>query len=187
MAQPQATQSVVIEKHRYWLNLTSSNGHFNQMLVGYLGGATNGIDWGYDGFSVVNNPVNLYSIVEGKSLSIQGKALPFETSDVVPLGLRITTAGTYTITINEVDGLFADGQAIYLEDFTTGVIHNLKTAPYTFTSAAGTFTTRFQIRYTDVTLGIDDESLAKAIWSKEFDSKINTNDETFSKNKINTT
>jgi hypothetical protein len=164
-AQPQATQSIAIEKHRYWLNLTSSNGHFNQMLVGYLGGATNGIDWGYDGFSVVNNPVNLYSIVEGKSLSIQGKALPFETSDVVPLGLRITTAGTYTIAINEVDGLFANDQAIYLEDFTTGVIHNLKTAPYTFTAAAGTFTSRFQIRYTNVTLGIDDVTVpSNSVW-----------------------
>jgi len=109
--------------------------------------------------------VNLYSIVEGKSLSIQGKALPFETSDVVPLGLRITTAGTYTIAIDELDGLFAADQAIYIEDFTTGVIHNLKTTPYTFTSAAGTFPTRFQIRYTNVTLGIDDVSVpSKSVW-----------------------
>jgi len=165
MAQPEVTQESAVTKHRYWLNLTSTNGHFNQMLVGYLAGATNGIDSAYDGFSVVNNPVNLYSIVEGKSLSIQGKALPFETSDVVPLGLRITTAGTYTIAIDELDGLFAADQAIYIEDFTTGVIHNLKTTPYTFTSAAGTFPTRFQIRYTNVTLGIDDVSVpSKSVW-----------------------
>ncbi len=155
-AQPEVAQESAVTKHRYWLNLTSTNGHFNQMLVGYLTGASNGIDSAYDGFSVVNNPVNLYSIVEGKSLSIQGKALPFETSDVVPLGLRITTAGTYTIAIDELDGLFAADQAIYIEDFITGVIHNLKTTPYIFTSASGTFESRFQIRYTNVTLGVDD-------------------------------
>lgn len=156
MAQPQTTQSVSGSKHRFWLNLTSENGHFNQMLIGYLPGATNDIDWGYDGFSVVNNPVNIYSHVNGKSLSIQGRALPFDQNDIVPLGLRITTAGTYKIALDEVDGLFSDNQIIYLEDLSTGAVHNLKQSPYSFTSAAGTFESRFQIRYTNVTLGIDE-------------------------------
>lgn len=165
MAQPQVTQSALGDKHRFWLNLTSENGHFNQMLIGYLGGATNGIDWGYDGFSVVNNPVNLYSHVNGKSLSIQGRALPFDQNDIVPLGLRITTAGTYKIALDEFDGLFSDDQVIYLEDLSTGAVHNLKQTPYTFTTAAGTFESRFQIRYTNVTLGIDEVTVpSNTVW-----------------------
>lgn len=165
MAQPQTTQSVLGDKHRFWVNLTSENGHFNQMLVGYISGATNGIDWGYDGFSVVNNPVNLYSHVNGKSLSIQGRALPFDQNDIVPLGLRITTAGTYKIALDEVDGLFSDNQIIYLEDLSTGAVHNLKQSPYSFTSAAGTFESRFQIRYTNETLGIDEVTVpSNTVW-----------------------
>jgi hypothetical protein len=35
------------------------------------------------------------------------------------------------------------------------VIHNLKSAPYSFTSAAGTFDTRFVLRYTENTLSTD--------------------------------
>ncbi|MDP2162177.1 MAG: GEVED domain-containing protein [Flavobacterium sp.] len=165
MAQPQTTQSVSGSKHRFWLNLTSENGHFNQMLIGYLPGATNDIDWGYDGFSVVNNPVNIYSHVNGKSLSIQGRALPFDQNDIVPLGLRITTAGTYKIALDEVDGLFSDNQIIYLEDLSTGAVHNLKQSPYSFTSAAGTFESRFQIRYTNETLGIDEVTVpSNTVW-----------------------
>lgn len=165
MAQPQTTQSVSGSKHRFWLNLKSENGHFNQMLIGYLPGATNDIDWGYDGFSVVNNPVNIYSHVNGKSLSIQGRALPFDQNDIVPLGLRITTAGTYKIALDEVDGLFSDNQIIYLEDLSTGAVHNLKQSPYSFTSAAGTFESRFQIRYTNETLGIDEVTVpSNTVW-----------------------
>ena len=164
IASPEIAPETANEKHRFWLNLTSTNGHFVQTLVGYLSGATNDKDWGYDGLSVVNNPVNLYSIVEGTALSLQGRTLPFVTSDVVPLGIRITTAGSYTITIDELDGLFAGTQAIYIEDFVTGAIHNLKLAPYTFTSTAGTFESRFQIRYTNETLSTPEINIANQLW-----------------------
>jgi hypothetical protein len=69
-------------------------------------------------------------------------------TDVVPMIFKVTTAGEYTITIDSVDGLFSNGaQTVYLRDNTTGVVHNLSAGAYTFTSASGTFDTRFEIVY----------------------------------------
>jgi hypothetical protein len=44
-------------------------------------------------------------------------------------------------------------QAVYILDTTTNSTHEIKTAPYTFYSEAGTFDNRFQLVYT-ATLGI---------------------------------
>jgi hypothetical protein len=85
---------------------------------------------------------------------IQGRALPFDASDLVPLGFKVTTAGDYTINIDEVDGLFITGHPIYIEDLLLSTTHELTQSPYTFSSAAGVFDNRFVLRYTDTALGI---------------------------------
>lgn len=61
-----------------------------------------------------------------------------------------------TIAIRKADGIFAQGQTVYLEDKQLNIIHNLSTAPYVFTSNAGIFSERFIIRYTNETLSNDD-------------------------------
>src|SRR5690606_4099062 len=48
--------------------------------------------------------------------------------------------------------LFEDNQAIYIEDLELGIIHDLKAAPYTFTTATGTFSNRFVLRFSNETL-----------------------------------
>ncbi|RZK10910.1 MAG: choice-of-anchor D domain-containing protein [Flavobacterium sp.] len=134
-----------IEKHRVWLNLTGQNA-FNQTLVGYIQNATNELDWGFDGNHFGGNKVSLYSISESKNLSIQGRALPFNNQDVVPLGYKTTLTGTLKISIDHYDGLF-EGQDIYLEDMVLNAIHDLKASDYTFTTVPGTFNNRFVLRY----------------------------------------
>ena len=83
-------------------------------------------------------------------MSIQGKPLPFDVNDEIALGTVIPSAGEYLIAISNVDGLFLDdSQAIYLEDKHSGIIHNLRAAPYTFTETEATdYTDRFFLRYT---------------------------------------
>jgi hypothetical protein len=145
-----------LERNRIWLNLSNAEGAFKQTLVGYIEGATNSWDLNFDavGFNG-NSYVDFYSINENTILSIQGRALPFEKSDVVPLGYKVTVAGDFTISIDQVDGFF-DDQEVYLEDKKTGIISNLKTGNYTFKTEAGTFKDRFTLRYTNKTLGTDD-------------------------------
>jgi hypothetical protein len=40
-----------------------------------------------------------------------------------------------------------------LLDITTSIVHDLKTAPYTFVTTSGNFTNRFELRFTNETLG----------------------------------
>ncbi|WP_289663702.1 T9SS sorting signal type C domain-containing protein [Flavobacterium panacagri] len=158
-------QSAAVEKNRVWLNFTNASGTFKQILVGYATGATNTTDVDFDAVSMGSNPdIDFYSINNSKKLSIQGRALPFVNSDLIPLGYMLSTAGDYTVAIDHADGLFGSGQDVFLEDKTTGKITNLRLADYTFNSAAGTFNSRFVLRYTSGTLGVDDiESLENSV------------------------
>jgi hypothetical protein len=136
------------ENHHIWLNATSNDGtDLNQILIGYLEGATIGIDTNYDGKSYGNVSNHLYSICNNEKLVIQGRALPFSTTDEVPLGWYCETAGTFKLKLSNWDGIFQGNQDVFLKDNTTGTTSNIKTTPYTFTSTTGTFNNRFSIVY----------------------------------------
>lgn len=143
------------ETKRLWLNLSNNGGGFSQILVGYATGATLGWDRGLDGETLAGNAVKFYSLAEDKKLTIQGRPWPFVQEDVVPLGFKAISQNNYTIGIDHLDAGFNE-QNIYLEDKMLNVIHNLKTAPYSFTSEAGIFDTRFVLRYTENTLSDND-------------------------------
>lgn len=137
----------VAETNRFWLNLTNTSGAFSQMAAGYMTNATDGVDL-YDGKNINTGNVLLNSILDSTDYTIQGKALPFNMADVVPLSYKVTDAGQYSITIDHVDGLFSGGsQPIYLKDNLTSTEHDLQTGAYTFTSASGSFNDRFEIIY----------------------------------------
>jgi hypothetical protein len=149
-----------IERHRIWINLTNNSGAFSQTLVGYVAGATQELDRSFDAESLGGNDVTFYSIIPDAELTIQGRALPFDENDQVPLGYNSEISGELSIRIDHIDGLF-DTQNIYLEDKERSVIHNLKEKPYIFNTEKGDFKDRFVLRYTDKTLGTDNFSLSK--------------------------
>ena len=148
-----------VERHRFWLNLSAVNTSGvatmeNQMLVAYITGATNQEDRGYDGKVYSSFSTHLASKIGDESFVIQGRALPFNPNDVVPLIFKANTAGTYEISLANTDGLFANAeQSIYIKDVLLGRYHNLKNTPYRFTSEIGTFDSRFEIVYPNITLG----------------------------------
>jgi hypothetical protein len=76
---------------------------------------------------------------------IQGRALPFSTTDEVPLGWYCETAGTFKLKLSNWDGIFQGNQDVFIKDNITGTTTNIKTTPYTFTSTTGTFNNRFSI------------------------------------------
>ncbi|WP_343695968.1 T9SS sorting signal type C domain-containing protein [Flavobacterium sp.] len=150
------TTQTNIEKNRLWLNFSNAEGAYKQALIGYIEGATNSFDQNYDAATLNGNTfVDFYSINDAKKLTVQGRAIPFEEEDVIPLGYKTTAAGEFTIAIDHTDGLF-DGQKVYLEDKVNSVIHDLKAGDYKFTTEIGTFTDRFNLRYTNKTLGTGD-------------------------------
>lgn len=145
-----------IEKNRVWLNLTNTQGAFKQLLVGYITGATNDYDNGYDGETFDGNEfLDFYSVNQDKNFVIQGRALPFDVNDEVSLGYRSVAAGDFSIGIDEVDGVMLS-QKVFIEDKLLNVVHDLKASPYDFTTQAGTFNDRFVLHYKDKTLGADD-------------------------------
>ena len=135
------------EKHRIWLNLSEGNNPVNQMLVGYIKGGTAGVDKAIDGKYFNDSATALLSIINDDEYVIQGRALPFKEADIVPLLFKTAAAGVFTITLDQVDGLFSGSQKIFLKDNIAGILHDLKTSSYTFTSTAGVFKSRFELTY----------------------------------------
>ncbi|MNL24492.1 hypothetical protein D3C87_1459270 [compost metagenome] len=134
---------------------------------------------------------------------IQGRAVPFLDTDIVPLGYKSAIAGDFMISIDQADGNLLN-QAIYLEDKLTGSIHDLRSSDYTFSTGIGTFDDRFVLRYTNKSLGITDiedveqallvsvkEKIIKVTSTKENMSEVSVFDVTgkllYNKKKIDAT
>jgi hypothetical protein len=169
-----------IERHRVWLNLTNTQGLFKQMLVAYLSDATNEFDNSFDGESFDGNTfADFYSVNSSKNLTIQGRALPFDFSDQVPLGYRTTIVGELSIAIDSFEGLFGAADVI-IEDKLVNVSHNLKSGPYTFATGEGVFNDRFVLRYTDKvvlgTLNFDQANKSVLVYAKNHGIKVNSLD-----------
>ncbi len=155
---------------RYWLNLTTDNGAFSQILVGYTNNATSNFDgYIFDAPKNINNGVHtaLFSNITGESrkFGIQGKSLSdLDIDEVVDLGYvtNINEATIYTISLIQFEGSFMTTNKIYIKDNLLNVIHNLKDSDYSFTSNTGEFNSRFEIVFQNTTLSTNDEVMQNA-------------------------
>ena len=154
------------ESGRIWLDLIASNGSNIRNLVAYVDGATNNRDRLFDAITDDKLSLNLYSTIGEKQMTIQGRALPFDQQDRVPMGIKVPQNGNYSIGIGILDGFFlSESQNIYLQDLENNIIHNLRENPYSFTANAGNYPNRFVLRYTNETLGGDDLTIDESnLW-----------------------
>ena len=166
------------EKHRIWLNLNDASNNYNQILLGYMDGATNGVDHAIDGEVLDKDNTMLYNVINNSEYVIQGKGLPFADTDEIALGLKANTAGTYSISLENVDGLFTM-QNIYVKDNVTNTIHDIKQTPYAFTTSNGVFNNRFTVVFTNAALGnqsfVSDENVV--VFTQNEELKINASQE----------
>lgn len=139
---------------RLWLNFKGTQGNgFSQMAVGYTNETTNGIDYGWDGKSIANGTIALHSLAEGLQLSIQARG-QFNIADAVALGFKVSEPGVYKIEIDHADGVFTQGQAVYIHDLYTNTYMLLSQGnAYEFSTEAGSFDDRFEVVYTAEALG----------------------------------
>ena len=145
-------------------------------MVAYMPEATSGVDNAIDGKYINDVSIALTSLINGEEYAIQGRALPFNTSDNVPLGFKTNNAGNLTISIDHVDGFFSSGQSIYLKDNLLNTIVDLGSGSYSFASAIGTFNSRFEIVYQSV-LGVNNPEFTNDIvvaFVKNGEIKINS-------------
>jgi autotransporter-associated beta strand protein len=166
-----------VKKNRIWLDLTNDQGAFKQTLVGYVEGATNDYDSRYDGLSFDGNVyIDFYSVNKEKNLAIQGRALPFDENDEVPLGFKTSINGDFTIKIDQADGLLID-QAVFIKDKLTNAIFDLRSVNCTFSTPIGTFNDRFVLRFVNKTLATKNFEIPKnqvLISNKNKQIKINS-------------
>ena len=148
------------EKHRLWLNLNNSIETISQTLIGYTDGATQAIDSGLDAAYFNDSSVALTSLIDNNEYSIQGLGLPFDATRVVPLGFKTNVAGSYSVSLSDFDGLFASNQDIFLRDNLNGQVHDLKNAPYNFTTESGIFNQRFSVVYQNTILGTNNNLIS---------------------------
>ena len=133
--------------NRFWLELSNTaNASFGKKLIAYIPDATLGYDNGLDGLFLNDTKTALLSVSDNHDLVIQARPA-FTADDVVPLVLKADVADTYTITLQEVEGVFNGSQTIFLKDKLTNTSHDFSTGAYTFTTDAGRFDNRFEIVY----------------------------------------
>lgn len=154
-------KSTNTEINKLWLNLSSDNGVYNQILVGYINGATNNDDGAaYDATKYPTSGAALYSTITGSNqkYAIQSKAVNNMNKDeVISLGFSTTinAATLYKLSIDDIEGDFLTDNAIYLKDNLLNKTHNLSDSDYTFTSETGEFNNRFEIVFNTNTLSIN--------------------------------
>ncbi|MFD2543087.1 choice-of-anchor D domain-containing protein [Lacinutrix gracilariae] len=158
---------------KLWINLTSDNGVFNQVLIGYIPGATNNYDGMYydapKNLSAGTHAI-LYSIIENteenNKFAIQGKSPEsLHLEEVIPLGFQtsINEATIYSISIGQLQGEFLTNNTIYLRDKLMQVVHDLSASNYSFTSETGMFNERFEIIFKDTSLSINENQFYNAL------------------------
>lgn len=130
---------------KFWLKLNSEYNTNNVFAVDYTNGASDSFD-SYDSKAIGIGSDGFYTLTGTQKLIIQGKE-SFDIDDVVPVGTKYFQNGNFTIALVQKEGLFNNGQAIYLHDKVTGTYTDLQNGAYTFTANAGESSNRFEIVY----------------------------------------
>lgn len=134
---------------RYWLDLLGPSGIISNLAVVYYEGGND--ELGLEDSKNMGGSDAFYSLVSNEDIAINGRGL-FQSQDKIPLGTHHFTAGNYTISLANAEGIFTSGQTIYLKDKEHNIVTDLNQGPYTFTSGAGIYTGRFEIIYEPETI-----------------------------------
>ncbi len=150
-------------KKRIWLGFESPTGFHRQILAGFITGASDAIDRGYDGRMIDLLPNDAYFIQEHQPFSI----VAFEKFDVereIPISVIIdeeNDGGTQKIMIDDIDNI-AEDVHIYIKDNITNVYYDLRKEACEIQLAAGTHEGRFSLVFkVQESLSVDDDEILK--------------------------
>ncbi|WP_456378934.1 IPT/TIG domain-containing protein, partial [Lutibacter sp.] len=149
------------EANRVWINLTSDNGIFNQLVIAYIDGATDANDGAYyDAKRSSGTAAIIYSLIEGdeNKFAIQGKnpaSLNLEEKIQIGFKSNISSPTMYKFSIAQLEGDFFTNNTIFLKDNLFNNYHDLTSFDYEFTSEVGEFNNRFEIVFKDGNLPIN--------------------------------
>lgn len=130
---------------KFWLRLNSSYNTSNTFAIAYINGASNSFDQ-YDSKTIGTGSDAFYTLAGTQKLVIQGRE-SFNINDMVPVGAKHFQNGNFTISLVQKEGIFNNGQAIYLHDKVTGTYTDLQNNAYSFAANSGDISNRFEIVY----------------------------------------
>ena len=151
-----------VEDDKFWLSLVNDSNVMNSTLIGYKEGSTLDYDNDFDA-APMEEFSGIYSTIQDKYMSIQGRGAQFDSKDQVKLGLKFNSPANYTIKLAKTSGLFSTGQSIYLKDNELNKITDLTKEDYLFIGDKGEFKNRFEIVYENKTLGTNENSIDAGI------------------------
>lgn len=145
------------EKNRIRLNLTV-NDSFSQVLIGFIQGATGGVDRLYDAprglpESSSDDNFSFFAFVNDAYFAILGQA-PLNESEIIPLGFSSNFTGDFEISIGEKEGLL-NTASIGLFDKETQTLYDLNTGPYAFSAQSGLYENRFELHIQSTEINAD--------------------------------
>jgi len=156
-----------VSTNKLWLQLTTTafDEAIAQTAIGFTPNASQAYDRGYDS-PRIGTFLSLFTILENEEqLAIQGRET-FSPDIELTLGFSTTieTEESYTISINNLEGIDIENTPVYLIDHQTGNSINLKDTAYTFNATKGIQPNRFTVAFEErEVLQIDDRSFSEAI------------------------
>jgi hypothetical protein len=154
--------------NRFSLTVVGPQNDYNETMIGFVPGTTNGIDQGFDAIKRKGNAnIALYSkLVNGDAGDFAIQALPQSSAnEVVAISLDANKTGTYIFKAGAADNM--ENFTVKLEDRLTGTFTTLDgNAQYSFNVlTAGKIENRFYLHFKS-SVGIEDPATAeKAIYS----------------------
>ena len=182
----QMLRTATNERSRIWITLSGDNDTFCQTMLAYMPGATSGFDPAIDGRFFNDSQTALTTLIADEEYSIQGRSLPFDTSDQVPMGFKSVFDGNFQIALDHFDGLFENNQEVFIKDNFDNSIHNLKLEPFIFSSLAGVFNSRFVILFQN-SLGTNPlhfNSNSVIVYKKNQEIRVNSGNNPMSEIKV---
>lgn len=130
---------------------TSFDGQFTrQLALIFPSEATHAADRGIDARATEGFPTDIFFTVDDMPHLIAG--MPFSPGLRVPMRATAAASATFTFSLLEAVDFFP-GQTVYLYDALDASYHDLTQGPYQATLEAGTYDERFEITFTDESLG----------------------------------
>lgn len=149
------------ENDKIWLNLTTNDELFSQILLNFSEDATSDFDAKLDAKRFnTTNPITFYSNgLNQERFAIQ--ALPNLTNQtIIPLGFEVTneSISNLKISIDHLENLVDVN--IYLKDNLLNLMHNIKSSDYEFAIVeADMFNNRFELVFNQNALNTQDDLL----------------------------
>ncbi len=134
-------------RKRIWIKFSSPGGYHRQLLVTADKSTTPGFDLGYDATLIENNKEDMYWLLDEIELIIQGVP-DFNQERILPLGIKTTEGGEFTIAIDELDNI-GDNFPIFVKDNQTETYHNLQESDFRSEVAGGNIHNRYSLVFND--------------------------------------